>query len=311
MDIFLTTLESVAVLLGLGLLGFWVVSRRVIPENAFDILTPLAIDIALPCLIFANIIDGFDPAASPDWWTLPLWWAGFMVFAGTLTACLTPLAGKGLRREFALALFFRNAIFVPLAVLTGMFGTGSPRIIDLFLFTLFFPSLFFGSYHLFFASGKRRLEWRRVLNIVLIATAAAVAMKLSGTHRLLPDFALQAARMMGAATIPVLMLILGGSVYVDFKHGEKLYTAEILKFVCAKNILFPLAALGLLLLIKPSRELALLLLLESAVPPVTAVPVVAARMGGNRNAANQFLVASFAASLVTIPVAMALFAAFF
>ncbi|MFH2204328.1 MAG: AEC family transporter [Elusimicrobiota bacterium] len=311
MEILYATLESIAVLFGLGLLGFWIISRRVMPETALDILSPFALDIALPSLIFVSILKGFNPAAHPGWWSLPLWWCGFMAMVGVLTALGSRLAPPHLRREFTMSLLYPNAIFIPLAVLTGLFGAESPRLVDLFLFTLLFPSLFFGSYHLFYGAGKSKLDLSRIFNIVLIATVLAVVLKLSGLHWLLPAFGLQILSMLGATAIPLLMLILGGSAYADFRRGGELYTVECVKFVLLKNIVFPLTALGLLLLIRPPQPVALLIMLESAVPPLSAVPVAISRMGGNRNAANQFLIASFAASLVTIPAAMTLFAVFF
>ena len=73
MDFFLITFESVIVLLGLGALGFLIIQRKIIPEQALDVLSPLALDIALPCLIFANIITTFTPETIPQWWLLPAW----------------------------------------------------------------------------------------------------------------------------------------------------------------------------------------------------------------------------------------------
>ena len=55
-ELIIATFESVAALLGLGLLGFWVISRKILPSDALSLLSPLALDIALPSLVFVNII---------------------------------------------------------------------------------------------------------------------------------------------------------------------------------------------------------------------------------------------------------------
>jgi hypothetical protein len=60
-------------------------------------------------------------------------------------------------------------------------------------------------------------------------------------------------------------------------------------------------------LIKPSYNIALILMIESAVPPVTAIPLVTDRNGGNRAIVNQFLLSSFLFSLISIPLMMYLF----
>ncbi|GEM_PF-5484048 len=72
MNIFVTTFESVIVLLGIGFLGFWVIRKKLIPGNIIGLLSPLALDIALPSFIFVNIIQNFNPGEASDWWTLPL-----------------------------------------------------------------------------------------------------------------------------------------------------------------------------------------------------------------------------------------------
>ena len=47
MNLFVSTFGAVAVLLGIGIVGFIIIKRRVLPQQAFDMLSPLGIDIAL------------------------------------------------------------------------------------------------------------------------------------------------------------------------------------------------------------------------------------------------------------------------
>ena len=61
MPIFNVTFQSVAALLAIGLLGFWIIKRNVIPDSILHFLAILAIDIALPCIVFVNIITQFSP----------------------------------------------------------------------------------------------------------------------------------------------------------------------------------------------------------------------------------------------------------
>jgi len=90
---------------------------------------------------------------------------------------------------------------------------------------------------------------------------------------------------------------------------------EVGKFVLAKNVLFPLATLGALVVFQPPYHVALLMIMEAAVPPVTAVvtavPILTERAGGNRHLVNQFMLVSFALSLLSIPLVMGLFGMFF
>ena len=112
-------------------------------------------------------------------------------------------------------------------------------------------------------------------------------------------------------TIPLIMFILGGNIYVDFQKKGRIFTLEIIKFVLIKNIIYPLVFLLIIILIQPPYPIALIIILQSAVPPVTAVPLLTERAGGNRAIVNQFIVASFMMSLLTIPAMVYLFSTFF
>ena len=312
MNLFITTFESVAVLLGIGIIGFWIIKKRVIPVKILGLLSPLALVIALPSLIFVNIIQGFSPGDFSEWWQLPLWWVFFTVIAAALTFIFMFISNRNNRREFAITLFFQNGIFFPLAILVGMFGDDSSILVFLFLFTMFYPAFFFSSGRIFFGKKiKKNLDWKKIIHPVLIATVLAVLIKLGGIESYIPSFIIEIFALLGGMTIPLIMIILGGNMYVDFQRKGQLQIYEIIKFVIVKNILFPFIFLGILIYIKPSYQIAILLLLQAAVPPVTAVPLITERFGGNRTIVNQFIVFSFALSLLTIPILVLIFSIYF
>jgi hypothetical protein len=309
--VLITVFESVALLLGIGVLGLWIMSRRILPQKAMGILSILALDISLPSLVFVNILENFKPGEFPDWWQLPLYWAGFTLFQGCLTAVFSLVSGRKTRREFAASLFFQNALFFPLAILGEMFGVQSPYVVKLFFFVMFFPSLFFSTAHLFFKKSQKSLDWAKIINKVLLATIAATCLRLFGAEGIVPDFAVSALRLLGNMTLPLLFLILGGNMYIDFKAKGKIYPFEVGKFVLVKNFLFPLAALLVLIALRPPFPIALFVLLQASVPPLTAIPILTERFGGNREIVNQFMFVSFAVSLVSIPLMMGLFSLYF
>jgi predicted permease len=314
MDLFITTFESVAVLLGIGILGFFIIKKKIVPGNILGLLSPLALEIALPSLIFVNIINNFEPSKSTDWWQLPLWWGFFTLISAGLTFIFMFISQKKTRREFAASLFFQNGIFFPLAVLTGIFGPDSQYVVFLFLFIIFYPALFFGSYFLFFKKkDAKQINWRRIIHPVLIFTLLAIIIKLSGTQEYIPNFIIQIFVLLGGMTVPLIMIILGGNIYLDFLKKGKIQLLEISKFVIIKNLAFPIIILTILISIKTiiTYPVALLILLQASVPPLTAVPLVTERSGGNRAIVNQFIVASFSLSLITIPAMVFLFESYY
>lgn len=311
MNVFVTTFESVIVLLGIGFLGFWVIRKKLIPGNIIGLLSPLALDIALPSFIFVNIIQNFNPDEASDWWTLPLWWLVFTAIAGCLTVISMVISKKDIRSEFGASLFFQNGIFFPLAVIAGMFGDTSEYLVYLFLFTLFYPAFFFTTHQLFYGKKKVKVSWKKILHPVLIATLLAISIRLGNLQGYIPDFSLSILDLLGGMTIPLIMIILGGNIFVDFQKKGKIFTLEIIKFVLLKNIIYPLAFLLIIIHIQPPYPIALIIILQSAVPPVTAVPLLTERAGGNRAIVNQFIVASFIMSLLTLPAMVFLFSTFF
>jgi len=107
------------------------------------------------------------------------------------------------------------------------------------------------------------------------------------------------------------MLILGGSLYVDFQSKGPIYIKEVMKFVLIKNIIFPLAFITMLVFARPAYPIALIIFLESVVPPITGIPIQARRYGANSSITNQFILASFVFSILSIPLMFDLFTLYF
>ncbi len=317
MNIFLVSFQAVAALLGIGILGFWIIGRRRLPANVLGLLTSIAIDIAFPCLILANILTQFTPQKLPDWWHMPLWFFGFTAFTLALSLASSLVVKKEFRGVFTMSLLFQNGTFFPLIVLTGMFGATNQYLVLLFLFIFLQPSMIFSTYPFFFKkqNGASRLSVRRILNPVLIMTIIGLIIGLAAVGSYIPSFIIMILTLLGAMAIPLFMLILGGNVYADFMNrtagAQGIYWGELTKFVAFKLLVFPLAVFGMLVWLRPDFPVALVLLLQAAVPPITAIPIFAERCGGNRALANQFIVGSFIFSIITIPAMIYLFSQFF
>jgi len=312
--IFWKVFESIILLLGIGFIGFAIVSRKIVSIKILDVISPLVLDIALPCLIFTNIILKFDPIAFPEWWTLPLWWIGFIIVTFLLTLAGIRLVQKKYRPEFSISLLYPNAIFVPMVIIQNLFGDNSTILVELFLFTLFFPALMFNTYHLFFRNGgsvKNKFNWSKFFNPILVVTILAVVLRLSGAHQNIPNVILSITKILGDTALPLILILIGGNVYVDFKRKGKIQLKHILLFVTLKNFLFPLIVLAILVIIRPTFSIAFLIFLLSTVPPITTIPILTNKAGGNTSLTNQFLISSFLVSIISIPLAMLLFENFF
>jgi malate permease and related proteins len=306
MNIFLITLESVAVLLGIGIIGFFIIRQKIIPTTVLSALTPLALDIALPSLIFVDIFTDFSPKIYPLWWQYPLWWMFFTVIAFALSIIFSFLSKKETRNEFRLSLFYQNGIFFPLALFAGMFPGNSRYVVILFLFTIFYPAFFFSTYHFFFKSNEEKIKipLNKIVHPALLATIIAIVLSLLHVKDFISVFFVSILSLLGDMTVPLLMLILGGNIYINYKKHGLSHFKDTLLFTVTKNLFFPLCFIPILYFLQDfvSSEILFILFLQSAVPPITATPVVINRMGGNDGLAGQFVVSSFLFSLVTLPI---------
>ncbi len=317
MNIFLITLEAVASLLGIGVLGYWIIGRRRVSRETIGFLSDLAIDIAVPCLVLASLLMDFKPGQTPGWWQLPLWWLGFLVLSLVFSLLSSLAVGTRFRMEFAMSLFFQNGIFFPLTILIGLFGPRNQYLVPLFLFISLHPSIVFSTYHLFFPATTKKtgLPLARVFNPILVCTAAGLTISLAGLQEQVPVFIKTVLNLVGAMALPLFMLILGGNLFRDLKEGKKegrsFNFAEVLKFCLAKNFLLPMLALGLLIQLRPPFEAALIIMLQASVPPISAVPILAERAGGDQGICSQFTLGSFLCSIFSIPLFLHLFSRFF
>ena len=309
MEVFIAAFKSVAVLMGIGIVGFTILARKTVPLEVLRVLSPLVLEVSLPCMIFFNIITRFNPSEMPDWWHLPLWWTGMIAFFLILTIIGMQYVNREYKGEVGVTLFYPNATFFPIGIIPIIYGPDTILLVELFIFTLFMPVIVFNGYMYFFRSGKAKRKFSirdsRILNPILVATILAVVFKLTRFDELIPDFFITITEIIGATALPLLMLAIGGNVYVDFKRRGKVDFKSSARFVITKNILFPAATLGMILLTKPPESIATLIIIQAAVPVLTE------RANGNVALVNQFLISSFMFSIITIPLTMWCFNVFY
>src|SRR5512143_1720138 len=114
MNVLLITFQAVAALLGIGVLGYWIIGNKRVSAESLGFLSALSIDIAAPCLTLASLIIDFSPEKTPGWWHMPLWWLGFAAVALVLSIASSYLVKKEYRGEFATAAFYQNGLFFPI-----------------------------------------------------------------------------------------------------------------------------------------------------------------------------------------------------
>lgn len=299
MQIFASTFSSVSGLLVIGILGYFLVSKKYLDEKIFSFLSTLSLEISLPCMIFSDIIIKFDPIKQEKWFFYPLYWVTTTIFIILISFLGKFLSPKETQKEFFVSLLFQNGIFFPLAIFSAVDSFTGYKI-DLFLFMMFYAAFLFNTFSFFYSGKIEKLNISKTFHPVLIATIIALLLKLSSLSKFIPIFFIDAFKMVGSMSVPLLILILGGNIYVDLKKSKKFYIKTIFLFVLLKNFLFPFFGILILYFLKLPQNISTIILLQLAVPPITALPILIERNYGNSSVANQLILFSFLVSPVSI-----------
>jgi predicted permease len=191
MEIFLSVFQAVAIMFGIGIIGFAIIHKRMVDANVFGLMVPLVVDIALPCLIFFNIISKFDPDKIFKLWQFPVAWIMETIFFLILALIFSKISKINFRKEFTISLFYQNGIFFPIIILSQIYGENSYHLVNLFIFTIFYPTFFFNTYSFFYKKDitvSKKDFFKEIFNLAMIATIAGLLIKISGGDKFLPDF---------------------------------------------------------------------------------------------------------------------------
>ena len=306
--------EAILLLLGIAGVGYYMLARRIAGPEILPYLSTLALEVSLPLYVFAALVQQFDPKADPFWWTFPLWWIFFAAVTLILSLMLGKLFAPGIRREAVAALYLYNPLFVPLAVIVGLYGTTSAHVAELFLFTMFSVAFYFNFYPMLFRGrsgsipGKTlTLDLKKLFNPLIRTTLLTLIIVLLGWDAGIPAGAVSIAQKVGDLAFTLVMLTLGGYIYLDLRTAGRIRWAQVIKFVLLKNVLFPFLFLGIVYALKLSDNVGLILILSAAAPPLSTIPILIGRQNGDVPISNQFLVGSFLFSILSIPGVISLF----
>ncbi|MEI6873791.1 MAG: AEC family transporter [Spirochaetota bacterium] len=311
----LSALEAVVSILLLILLGFVLAKRNWFDSGSTGLIGRLVISVSLPAYMVANLLGGYDRARLlamlPG---LPVPFAVMLLsFAiGALVARLARVS-EGRRGTFASMFSLSNTIFIGLPVNLVLFGEGSLPYVLLYYIanTTLFWTL---GIHGIGGDGAKRSgiarvpllslgSLRRVLSPPLVAFVAASLLVLAGFKP--PAFLLDLARTVGNMTTPLSMIFIGVTLAaVDWRLVRPSLDMALLllgRFAIAPLILvLTVAWTDLPSLMKK------VFLIQASMPAMTQTAIVARTYGADEAYAGLLTSMSTIASLVTIPLFMAL-----
>jgi predicted permease len=311
-EAFQTTFGAILQLVLLGVVGFYLIKRRLLSDEGLEMLSNLVIGLFLPCFMFAEIFKKFSLSLYPDWWIFPFY-SVLISVAGFALGFIFLRADKDLprdREEFLSMVTFQNSGYLPLPLVASLLPADAAQqmFIYIFLFLLGFNMTIFsfGSWLLCHKKEACRFDYKHMFNAPVIATLLALACVFLNVRRFLPGVVFNPIDLLGRCAIPLSILVVGGNL-ACLKTDGRSYAKPVAWGLLVKLAVLPLFFLCLVILMKPKPLVGLLLVLQATMPPATLLSVISKVEKREGSLVNQAIFYGHLVSIVTIPLFLALY----
>jgi len=293
----------------LGAIGYFLIKKDILGQAGLDILSRLVIEVTLPMLIFCQIVKDFRFNLYPDWWLFPLL-SVLITIAGLLLGQLFAgfIKGSQKKMQFLSLVAFQNSGYLPLALIVALVAADKigAMLIYLFLFLLGFNLVIwsFGVYMLSLQERKK-FELGSLFSPPVIACILGLVTVFFGLNKFIPNTVLKPLRMVGDCTLPLAMLVVGGSLaLIHLKHIDK---KAICLMVLAKLIILPVFGLWLIIKFNLPQLTGLLVMMQLAVPPATSLSIIVRHYKKEDVLISQGIFFGHMVSLITLPLFLSLY----
>ncbi len=285
--------------------GAWLVRRNILHADARRDLSMVIFNLTLPCLLFSNILNAVSWDALRQWWLLPVAagvHAGIGFIAGLLVVRLSAPPAE-FRRDVIVTTAFGNGAYIPLA-LVGVLAAEQRAILGpqaatdgityVSLYLIVYSALqWLVGYPFLTQRPWRELTPSHVISPPLIASGLAIMLgMLPWTKQLLcGDGAWlgilpRAAGIIGQATVPCALLIIGGNL----AHATSLRAVGARALAGAalgRFVVVPVISIGLTVLLWRAGWIAtpmmfLVLAMQAFMPPAMNLMIMCEILGRNK-----------------------------
>lgn len=312
LSVFKTTSLAIIEIFILGLLGFFLIKRKILSYEGLDGISRLVIEVTLPLFIFSKFIKEFRFSLYPNWWIFPilsivLTLVGFAIASFFIWTTRNPNE----KRQFLSLVGFQNSGYLPLPLIAALLPSveANQMFIYLFLFLVGFNLLMwsFGVYLLTYQKN-RRFEFASLFSPPVVATLVGLLFVSLGLENSIPNFIFRPLQMVGDSTLPLAMFVVGANL-AELEFDKKINLRALFFIVLTKLIIMPLVILLILINIKTriAYLVALLLLMQAAMPPATSLSVIIRHYKKDDYLINPAIFIGHIISIFTIPILLSLF----
>lgn len=282
-------------------------ARRVITDEALDNLCRIVLYVTLPFLFIYVLSTKCDKDTLFSLWVAPLF-AVAIVFLGYIIARVATMFLKlppKKRDTFTFLISFQNSGFLAIPIALTLFG--EEGVLAIIIFNIGFNILYWTFGVWLFSRSNTSRDISPFKNLINTGTIALTLGLLFGVFSVrLPRFFLDASKILGDATIPLAMLVVGAILASsEFKRGANF--KEIASLVFCRLILIPVIFLGFIKCFgNISGLMRSIIILQACMPSASSSPLLAKRFGGDHDLAASGVFFTTLFSIVTIPIFMSL-----
>ncbi len=288
-----------------ALIAIGVVVRRVhwVEGEAETSLIRLVVNLFSPCLIFESVANNAALREPGNLIMPPL--VGFGVTflairAGLLVAKSIGLhVGTGLR-TFGLAVGLANYGYLPLPIMTGIWGVESRGV--LLVHNVGVEAAIWTVGVLVLSGQSLREGWRKLVSPMLISLVLAVVCNLTGATPHIPRIAMDAVHALAVCAIPLGLLMTGVNLANYLNEPRELFDAKVSVAAMALRLgALPVAMLVLAKYLPCSLELKRVIVVQAAMPAGVISIIVSKLYGGHPRTAVQIVLGTTALGVFVIP----------
>ena len=285
----------------------WAIRRTGwLSEEADASLLRVVVNLLFPCLILDTILGNRALDSAGNLELAPVVGFGTVALGYALCFLSAPIFGvreARQRRTFAFTAGIYNYGYIALPLIQKLFDHSDQRTSAvLFIHNLGVETALWTVGIMLISGAPPQRVWRHIFTAPVVTILLATALHFAGGKTWLPGFALEAVHRMGAAAIP-LGLILTGATFADQMRelNFKTNVADSLGACLLRLAVLPLLMLALARWLPCPVELRRVILVQAAMPCAVIPVILAKHYGGDPGTALRLIVATSAAGLLTIP----------
>jgi len=310
--VFIQILSKIGVLFIVLFIGGIARRKGVLTEESTKALAQLVLIVTLPILYFYSLATRLTFGVFKVVWTLPLFAVCMVIFAYAIAKFSSRFVPLNLSQKatFIYLATFTNCGFLAIPIAYTLYGSGG--VVRVVFFNIGFNLLYWtlGVWMLKGSRGnftKRPSEkpWKELLNSGTIGLLCGTVAGLTALS--LPLFVLESSQLVGSATIPLALLVVGSIMFAGENQKLSKYREVLVLIVGIRLILIPAIALFITAFFGSLSPLTrAIIVLQSAMPSASTTPIFTSRYGRDSHLASAGVFVTTAFSIITVPIFISL-----